>query len=196
MKRAKRLAIGILVSLALCPAARAATYQLDPAHTTVGFRIRHLLSYVQGTFNEFDGTFEYDPEHPEASAVQATIRAGSLDTRHDKRDTHLRSADFFDAERFPVMTFTSTQVTDATPRRAMLHGLLTLHGVERPVVLEVDIHGIARDPWGNTRSGFTAKTVISRKEFGLAWNQTLETGQVLIGDEVEITIEVEGLQAS
>lgn len=192
MRRSSLVLVGLL-SLVASPSVGAATYTLDTAHTTVGFRIRHLLSYVQGTFNEFEGTFDYDPDHPESWKAAATIQAASIDTRVEKRDHHLRSADFFDVEQFPTMTFTSTKATDVTKTGAKLHGLLTIHGVERPVVLDVEIHGVAKDPWGNVRSGFTATTIINRTDFGVKWNQALETGQWLVGDEAQITLEVEGV---
>jgi polyisoprenoid-binding protein YceI len=109
------------------------------------------------------------------------------------RDAHLRSADFFDVEQHPTISFTSTQVTDVAPTSAKLHGLLTIRGVEKPVVLDLKIHGVGNDPWGNTRSGFTATTTINRKDFGLTWNKAVESGQLLVGEDVDILIEVEGL---
>jgi polyisoprenoid-binding protein YceI len=179
--------------LLVAPPAWATTYAIDQAHTTVSFRIRHLFSYVQGTFNEFEGTFEYVPGQPGQWKAQAVIQASSIDTRVEKRDAHLRSKDFFDVERYPTITFTSTGVTDATETTAKLQGLLTIHGVEQPVTLDLAIHGEGKDPWGNVRSGFTATTTIDRKAFGLTWNEALETGQLLVGEEVEITLEVEGI---
>ena len=183
------------VATVLCwtPAASAATYAIDQDHTTVSFRIRHLFSYVQGTFNEFVGTIEYVPGHPEQWTTRATVQAASIDTRVAKRDDHLRSKDFFDVQQYPTLEFVSTEVTDVAGERAKLHGLLTLHGVQKPVVLDLAIHGEGKDPWGNVRSGFTATTTINRKDFGLTWNQALETGQLLVGEEVEITLEVEGI---
>ena len=179
--------------LLVAPQASATTYAIDQAHTTVSFRIRHLFSYVQSTFNEFEGTFEYVPGQPGQWKAQAVIQASSIDTRVEKRDAHLRSKDFFDVERYPTITFTSTGVTDATETTAKLQGLLTIHGVEQPVTLDLAIHGEGKDPWGNVRSGFTATTTIDRKAFGLTWNEALETGQLLVGEEVEITLEVEGI---
>ena len=193
-----RRALVIGISLGILTAATpvwAATYTIDPDHTTVTFRIRHLVSYVRGTFNEFEGTIDYDPDQIESWKTQATIQAASIDTRVEQRDKHLRSGDFFDAAQFPIMTFSSTKVTDIQGSTAKLHGLLTIHGVQKPVVLDLDIHGVAKDPWGNVRSGFTATTTVNRKDFGLTWNQVLETGQVLVGEEVEITLEVEGILA-
>ena len=183
-----------LAGSVLCgQAAWAATYVVDPTHSTVEFKIRHLLSYVRGQFNEFEGTFDYDPEHPEVWKVTATIPTASIDTRVADRDTHLRSPDFFDAASFPTLSFASTQATDVTPTSAKLHGLLTIHGVERPVVFDLDVYGVVTDPWGKVRSAFTATTTINRKDFGLTWNKVLETGQLLVGEEVEIILEVEGI---
>lgn len=177
----------------LAPSAGATTYAIDQDHSTVSFKIRHLFSYVQGTFNEVAGTIEYVAGTPGAWKADATIQTASIDTRVEKRDEHLRSKDFFDAAAYPTITFTSTGVTGATDTSAKLNGLLNLHGVEQPVVLDVKIHGEGKDPWGNVRSGFTATTKINRKDFGLTWNQTLETGQLLVGEDVEITLEVEGI---
>lgn len=175
------------------PAAWATTYTIDHDHTTIAFKIRHLFSKVEGTFNEFEGTFDYVPGHPEQWKTSATIKADSLNTRVAERDNHLRSKDFFDVTTYPSLTFTSTQVTDVTPTGAKLHGRLTIHGVEKPIVLDLEIHGEGKDPWGNIRSGFTATTRLNRTEFGIVWNKALETGQLLIGDDVDVTLEVEGL---
>lgn len=180
-------------SLLICPSVWAATYKVDPDHSSVGFKIRHLLSYVRGEFNEFEGTLVYDPEHPETWRAHATVQAKSIDTRVPDRDHHLRSADFFDVATYPTLTFTSTAVTDVTPTSAKLHGTLSIHGVEKPVVLDLQIHGVAKDPWGNVRSAFTATTTINRKDFGVMWNKVLETGHLLVGEEVEMTIDVEGI---
>ena len=111
----------------------------------------------------------------------------------EKRDQHLRSKDFFDVAQYPTLEFASTEVTDITPNSAKLHGLLTIHGIQKPVVLDLAIHGEGKDPWGNVRSGFTATTTINRKDFGLTWNQALESGQLLVGEDVDITLEVEGV---
>lgn len=178
---------------AVAPSAWATTYAIDKDHTTVGFKIRHLFSQVQGTFDQFEGSFIYVPGKPEEWRATATIQAGSINTKVDKRDAHLRSADFFDAGQYPAITFTSTTVTDVTATSAKLHGDLTIHGVTKPVVFDLAIHGEGKDPWGNLRSGFTATTTINRKDFGLTWNQALETGQLLVGEEVAITLEIEGL---
>lgn len=182
-----------LASLIGAPAAWATQYEIDQAHSTVNFKIRHLFSYTNGTFKEFSGKFNYVPGKPEEWTAEAVIQAKSIDTNVADRDTHLRSADFFDVEKFPTLTFKSTKVTDVSGDSAKLHGMLSLHGVEKPVVLDLKAHGEGKDPWGNVRSGFTATTKLNRKDFGLEWNKALETGQLLVGEEVEVTLEVEGI---
>lgn len=187
---------GVLVVIACflpTTPASATTYTIDLDHTTVSFKIRHLFSYVQGWFTAVEGMFDYVPEDPSQWRAQATIHAESIDTRVKQRDEHLRSKDFFDVEQFPTITFKSTEITEATPGSAKLHGLLTIHGVEKPVILDLTIHGEGKDPWGNVRSGFTATTMVHRSDFGLTWNKLVETGQALVGDEVEITLDVEGI---
>lgn len=171
----------------------AETYKVDLDHSTVTFKIRHLFSNVTGTFKQFEGTIDYTPGKPESWKGEGVIQAASIDTNVANRDKHLKGADFFDVEKFPTLAFKSTGVTDATETAAKVQGDLTIHGVTKPVVFDLDIHGVGKDPWGNVRAGFTAKTKINRKDFGLNWNQALETGGVLVGDEVEITLELEGL---
>ena len=183
----------VAASLVCAPPVWATTYTIDKDHTTIGFKIRHLFSNVKGTFDQLDGTFVYVPDKPDQWTAAATIQAASINTRVEKRDNHLRSPDFFEVEKYPTITFKSTGVTDATPTGAKLHGLLAIHGVEKPVVLDLEIHGEGKDPWGNQRSGVTATARINRKEFGLNWNQALETGGVLVGDDVDIILEIEGL---
>jgi len=190
----RTLFLTLLALFLLSPASWAAQYNLDQAHTTVGFKIKHLISWVQGSFNEFEGSFNYDPNHPETWSVEATIKTASIDTGNEKRDNHLRTKDFFDAETYPVITFKSTGVSDVTPTGAQLSGILSMHGVEKPVTLNLEILGIAHDPWGNTLSAFTATTQINRKDFGLNWNEVLDNGGLLVGEEVLITLEVSGLE--
>ena len=187
------LVLSGISGLLAVPSAWATTFAVDPDHTTVGFKVRHIFSYVRGTFDNVAGTFDYVPDHPEQWKASATIQAASIDTRVADRDTHLRSKDFFDVEQFPTMTFKSTGVTNVTPTSAKLQSLLTIHGVEKPVVLDLAIHGVAKDPWGKTRAGATATATINRKDFGVSWNKLLETGQLLVGEEVDIILEVEGI---
>ncbi len=174
-------------------AVHADTYTVDAEHTAVSFKIRHLFTKVQGRFNEFAGDFVYDPDQPETWSVNLVVQAGSIDTNESNRDKHLRSADFFDTEQFPTLSFKSTDVTDITLEGAKLHGNLIIHGVQKPVVFDLEMHGVGQDPWGNQRSGFTATATINREDFGLTWNKALETGNLLVVEEVQIVLEVEGI---
>lgn len=161
-------------------------WPLDAAHTTAAFSVRHAgISKVRGVFNDVSGSFTLG-ESLEDSSVQATIAVASIDTGNADRDNHLKAADFFDAEQYPEMTFSSTTITADT-----MVGELTLHGQTHEVTFELDYEGAATDPFGTYRAGFSAQTEISRKEFGLTWNAALETGGVLIGDKVKITLEAE-----
>ena len=168
-------------------------FSIDKAHSSATFSVRHLMTNVPGRFRDVDGAINIVPDNPGASSVEFTIQAASIDTANENRDKHLRSADFFDVEKFPTITFTSSEVTDATDTSAKLHGRLAMHGVEKPVVLDLQMHGEGKDPWGNVRAGFTATTKLNRKDFGIIWNQALETGGALLGDDVDITLEIEGL---
>lgn len=174
--------------------AQAATYKVDPDHTTVSFKIRHLFSKVEGRFTKFEGTIVYDPDKPDTWSSSGTIPVSSLDTGVEQRDKHLRSADFFDAEKYPTIEFKMTKVLGPAKERTKIEGLITIHGVEKPVVLDVEIHGVGKDPWGNIRAGFTAITTINRKDFGMNWNEPLGTGQLLLGEDVAIILEIEGIQ--
>ena len=196
MKRFKSFFLTAVFIFSTLQSAWAATYKIDLDHSTVTFKIRHLFSNVVGHFKQFEGTLEFEPGKPETWSTTATIQVDSIDTNVEGRDKHLKSADFFDATKYPTITFKSTGVTDATETSAKLNGLLTIHGVEKPVALDLEIHGVGKDPWGNTRAGFTATTKVNRKDFGIIWNKALESGKFLLGDDVEIMLEVEGLQAS
>lgn len=193
MKFTRFFALVFSASLFLALPAFAANYMVDTDHTSVNFKVRHILSNVQGHFKKFEGSFTYEPGKPETWQVKGTLDVASIDTNVPERDKHLRSGDFFDVEKYPQISFVSTEVMEAAETSAKLHGVLTMHGVEKPVVLDVEIHGIARDPWGNTRASFTATTKLNRKDFGITWNQVLDKGQLLVGEEVVITLEVEGL---
>ena len=193
MKQAKFLILAFFSLFLFSQTTFAAAYKIDLDHSTVSFKIRHLLSNVQGHFKQFEGSFDYDPAKPDTWKADGVVQVASIDTNVDKRDEHLRSTDFFDAKKYPTITFKSTGVADVTSTGAKLEGLLTIHGVEKPVVLDVQINGVIKDPWGNVRASFSATTTINRKDFGLTWNQVLEAGQLLVGEEVVITLEVEGL---
>lgn len=172
------------------------TWNIDASHSTVGFTIRHLvISKVRGRFTQFSGSATLgDNGGPEGGSVKAEVQIASIDTAEPKRDGHLKSADFFDAEKFPTMTFESTKVV-AKGAEFELHGKLTIKGNTKDVVLHGENLGGAKDPWGNQRAVFSAKTSISRGEFGLTWNQALETGGVLVGDKVDIEIDVQLVKA-
>ncbi len=179
----------------LAATAHAVTYKLDSDHTSVVFHVRHLFSQVEGRFDKFSGSIDFDPAKPEATRVQGSIDAASINTNVAKRDTHLRSKDFFDVATYPKITFASTGVSDVDTKKmtGKLHGKLSMRGVEKDVVLEVAFLGAGKDPWGNAKAGFTASTKINRKDFGLTWNQALEAGGFLVGDDVTIDISAEGI---
>ena len=193
MKKARSSFLVLSLLFILTQPVFAATYAVDLDHTSVSFKIRHILSYVQGHFRQFEGSIDYEPGKPETWKAEGVIQAASIDTNVEPRDKHLRSADFFDVEKYPTLSFKTVKVLEASDTAAKLEGLLTLHGVEKPIVLDVEIYGVAKDPWGNTRASFTVTTSLNRKDYGLTWNKTVETGQVLVGEEVKITLEVEGI---
>lgn len=195
MKRFSSVLFTVLLFSAFNLTASAATYNIDPGHSSVTFKIRHLFSKVTGNFNEFEGSIQYDSANPDASAAEAKIKTASIDTHVDQRDKHLRSADFFDAEKFPEITFKGTKYTKTSETAGKLEGVLNLHGVEKPVMLDVEIHGSGKDSSGKQRAGFSGTTKIDRKEFGIIWNKALDAGSVMLGDEVEIQIEIEGVEA-
>ena len=167
------------------------TYKIDKAHSEATFQVRHLLTKVRGHFSDFEGTIDYDEQNPERSSVNVTIQAATIDTHERDRDTHLRSADFFDVDQFPSLSYVSRRVESHGHGRYTLVGDLSIRGVTREVVLEVIAEGTGRDPWGNERAGFSAKGVINRRDFGLTYNQVLETGGVIIGEEVKLSIDLE-----
>ena len=167
------------------------TLAIDRSHSEVAFQVRHLLSKVRGRFTEFGGTIEFDETNPQNSRVDVTIQAGSVDTAEPDRDKHLRSADFFDVEAYPTLTFVSTSVTPAGGNRYDVRGDLTIHGVTQRVVLPASYLGAATDPWGNTKLVFEAELTLNRKDFGLTWNAALETGGFLVGDDVKVSLSIQ-----
>jgi polyisoprenoid-binding protein YceI len=167
-------------------------WAFDVVHSSVNFTVRHMVvSKVRGRFTKFDGTLLMDERDPSGGLVEVAIDAASIDTGVGQRDAHLRSADFFDVERFPTITFKSTRVEPAGAGALRVSGDLTMHGVTRPVVLDVEYAGSTKDPWGGVRAGFSARASLDRRDFGLTYNQLLETGSVLVGETVEIAIEAE-----
>ena len=183
-------AVALLLLPALSPAA---TWQIDPDHSNIQFKVRHLMvSNVKGVFHKVSGLVEIDDQDISRSKVTTVIDTASVDTGVAKRDEDLRSANFFDVVRYPTMTFVSKKVAKNGPDSLKVTGDLTIHGITREVVLDVDGPTPAvRDPWGGTRRGATAATRINRKDFGLTYNKVLETGGVVVGDEIAISLEVE-----
>lgn len=189
---AKLILAGIL-SLAISGNALAADYTIDPDHSSVGFKVKHLaISTVPGKFAHFSGTFSYDEKSPAEAKAEAEIKVQSIDTGNQKRDDHLRSGDFFLAEKFPEIKFVSKEVKPGSDGQMAVVGDLTIRGVTKPVTLDVKFEGSGKDMYGKDRAAFVGTTKISRKEFGVNWNKVLETGGLVVGDEVQIEVSVEG----
>ena len=171
-------------------------WEFDTSHSSVEFSVRHMVvAKVRGSFHKWSGKLNLDTENFAASSVEVAIETASIDTRDAQRDGHLKSADFLDVEKYPTIDFKSTKVEKKGDTELRITGSLTVHGVSKEVVLDAEYGGRAKDPWGGERAGFHAKTKIDRREFGLQWNQVLEAGGVLVGDTVEITIDVETKKA-
>jgi len=185
--------ISTIIALALPTFAFASTWTIDPEHSNVEFKVKHLMvSNVKGNFDKHTGVVELNDKDITKSKVEVSIDTNSVNTKVQKRDEHLRSADFFDVAKFPAMTFVSKKVAKAGKDKLKVTGDLTLHGVTKQGVLDVEGPSKeSKDPWGNIRRGATASTKINRKDFGLVWNAALETGGVVVGDEVTITLEIE-----
>jgi polyisoprenoid-binding protein YceI len=183
----------IAAALALSAPALAATWQIDPAHSNVSFSVRHMMvSNVRGEFTKVSGTVEGDEKAPTQAVINATIDASSINTREEKRDTHLKSADFLDVAKYPTITFKSKKIEPSGAAQFKVTGDLTLHGVTKEVVLDVsDVTPPIKDPMGKTRAGAHATTKIDRKDFGINWSKTMDGGGLLVGDDVDISIDVE-----
>jgi polyisoprenoid-binding protein YceI len=192
-----RFVVSVAIVGALAAPLRAeTTWQIDPAHSSVQFSVRHMMiTNVRGEFGKLSASVRADDQDLTRSKVEATIETASIDTREPKRDEHLRSADFLDVANHPTITFTSTRIERAGEGRWKLTGDLTLHGVTRPVVLDVESSGTqVKDLMGKTRAGAHATTTINRKDFGIVWNKTLDGGGIAVGNEVAITIDVEAIR--
>ena len=193
MRRFHTLALAAAVVLLSAAAmAQAVQYEIDPVHSSAQFSVRHLMvSNVRGEFAKVTGTVVYDPKNPQASSVEAIIDAASINTHEAKRDDHLKSPDFLDVAKFPILTFKSTKVEAAGEGKLRVTGDLTIHGVSKEAVLEVEGPSPEVKMGPGIRSGASATTTINRKDFGLTWNRLVEGGGVLVGDEVKITLEIE-----
>jgi polyisoprenoid-binding protein YceI len=169
------------------------TYAIDKSHSEAVFQVRHLITRVRGRFSDFEGAITFDEAAPDRSSVTFTIQAASIDTNEPARDAHLRSADFFDVERFGTITFQSTRVVKKREEVYDVTGDFTMHGVTKSITLPVKYLGTARDPWGNDRVAFEADYTINRKDYGLNWNAVLETGGFLVGDEVKVSLSIQAV---
>lgn len=183
-----------LVALLLPAVAQAATWEADPAHSSLGFSVRHFFTPVPGKFTDFEGTIDFDPEKPAEGSVGFTVQADSIDTGNEDRDQHLRSADFFNVEEFPTLSFESTNVKSAGENKLMVTGDLTIHGVTKKVTIPVEFLGAMDTPMG-TRAGFATEFTIDRQDYGIKWNRALDSGGAVLGDEVTIEINVEATKA-
>lgn len=185
--------LSTIIALSLPAFAFATTWNIDPDHSNIGFKVRHLMvSNVKGSFDKHTGVVEINDKDITKSKVTVTIDTASINTNVQKRDEHLRSADFFDVAKFPTMTFVSKKIAKAGKNKLKVTGDLTLHGITKEVVLDVEGPSKeSKDPWGNIRSGAVATTKINRKDFGLVWNAALETGGVAVGEEITINLEIE-----
>jgi len=179
------------------PQTAVSTWNIDPAHSVAEFKVKHMMiSNVKGQFHGLKGTLTFDESDITNSRVEATIDAGSINTREPQRDAHLKSQDFFDVEKFPTLSFKSGRVVRVEDSELGVAGELTIHGVTRHVVFAVEGPSApAKDPWSNVRLGLSATTKINRKDFGLTWNAALETGGILVGDEVTITLDIQFVKA-
>lgn len=172
------------------------TYTIDPSHTRIGFSTRHaMVTKVRGAFNEVEGSATTGP-NLEGASIEVTMQAASIDTRSADRDGHLKSADFFDVETYPTLTFRSTEVTAVDGDTLRVTGDLTIKDVTRPVTVDFEFAGAAQDPFGNERIGFEGSTVVNRKDFGLTWNAALETGGVLVSEKVTLEFEISAIKSA
>ena len=170
-------------------------WEIDPAHSEAQFAVKHMMfTTVRGHFNVLSGSLNIDEQHPENSWVEAQVDASSIDTRSDYRDGHLRSADFFDVEKYPTINFKSNKVEHISGDEYRVLGDLTMHGVTKPVQFKAEYAGTGKNPYGKIVAGLSAKTKINRKEFGLGWNQTLESGGVLVSEDVTIEIDLQAVE--
>jgi polyisoprenoid-binding protein YceI len=192
MRRSHILTVAAMALLSAGAMAQAVQYEIDPVHSSAQFSVRHLMiSNVRGQFEKVAGTVVYDPKNPQASSVEATIDATSINTHEPRRDDDLKSSNFFDVAKFPTLTFKSTKVEPAGEGKLRVTGDLTLHGVTKEVVLDVEGPSPEVTMGPSIRSGASATTRINRRDFGLMWNRVLEGGGAVVGDEVKITLEIE-----
>jgi polyisoprenoid-binding protein YceI len=186
---------GIMAWFPLIVHAEPARWSLDPDHSTIEFRVAHMIvSKTSGRFTDYAGFVDMDAEAGTVKAIEATIKAGSVSTNHEKRDAHIRNSDFLDVEHYPTIIFKMKSYKKAAEGFIAV-GDLTLHGVTKEVILAGQYNGATKDPWGNTRAGFSAEGKLNRKDFGMIWNKTLDSGGLVVGDEVQVRLEIECIKA-
>lgn len=188
------LVFALVCGLVAASNALAADYTVDPSHSNVGFTVKHLTSKVSGAFTAFDGSFTFDEKKPDASKVNFTIQAKSIDTNNDDRDKHLRSDDFFAVDKNPTLTFVSKEIKVTGKNKYDVKGDLTMRGVTKPVTFKTEYMGAVKDPWGNDKAGFVAAAEVNRKDFGIVWNKALDKGGFVLGDTVTIGVQIEAGQ--
>jgi polyisoprenoid-binding protein YceI len=180
--------------IAAAPAS-AAQYKVDAAHSSVGFGVKHLVGKVKGQFKEFEGTFSFDPAKPKDTTGKFVAKTASISTENDKRDEHLKSEDFFDAKKFPELVLEKIKLTPGKGKnKYKLTGDLTMHGVTKPITLDAEYNGNAKDPWGNNRAGFSANGKLNRKDYGIVWNKTMDTGSLMLGEDIDLDLQVEAIE--
>ena len=185
------------MTITAAPTALTGTYAIDPSHSHIGFVARHaMVTKVRGSFNEFEGSGTFEADDPASSSVQLTIRAASIDTRNADRDAHLKGSDFFDMEHYPEIAFSSTAVEQVDADGYRVTGDLTMKGITKPVTVDFEYTGAAVDPFQNERIGFEGKTVVNRKDWGVAWNAPLDAGGVLVSEKVTLEFEVSAIRAA
>lgn len=193
-----RLIVVVLALLWLLPPvvqAEMARWNVDLDHSTVEFRVAHMvISKTTGRFMDYVGYIEMDADDGTVKSIEATIKTASVNTNHEKRDGHLRNADFFDVEKYPTMTYKMKSYRK-TGEGYRVVGELSLHGVTKDIVLHGNINGVTKDPWGNTRAGFHGEGTLNRKDFGMVWNKTLDNGGLVVGDEIHIVLDIECIKA-
>jgi polyisoprenoid-binding protein YceI len=191
----KRSALAVILALSAAPGLQAGeVYSIDKNHSETGFSVRHLVSTVRGRFNDFEGTIDIDHAKPEASTVAFTVKTASIDTGAPDRDKHLKTADFFDVEKYPELTFKSVRVVAKDKDHFDVTGPLTLHGVTKDVTVQVNATGFVSDKAFGDRAGFDVSTTLNRKDFGITWNKTLDTGGLAVGDDVKVQITLEAVK--
>ena len=182
----------VVIALALISQPAFAThFKVDPAHSSVGFQVRHLVSRVDGNFRTFEATYTFDKDKLASFNLQAVAQVDSIDTNNKKRDEHLKSPDFFDAKKFPTISFKSTHLEKQSDTQYKVTGDFTMHGVTKSVTFDVEHLGEAKDPMGTVRGGATATASVNRKDFGIVWNKQLDAGGVMLGEDVKITLNLE-----